>query len=84
MNMIELLAFMGLGPWEIVIVVGVIVLLFGATKIPTLMRNMGTGISEFKKGIKEGEKEAADESKKEKESEDKKEEVKSGDSDPPK
>ena len=66
------------------VVVGVIVLLFGATKIPTLMRNMGTGISEFKKGIKEGEKEAADESKKEKESEDKKEEVKSGDSDPPK
>ena len=87
MNMIEIMAFMGLGPWEIIIVVGVIVLLFGATKIPTLMRNMGTGISEFKKGIKEGEKEASEEVKKEKEEEkkeEKKEEIKSGDSDPPK
>ena len=79
--MIECLAF-GLGPMEICIVVGAIVLLFGATKIPTLMRNMGSGISEFKKGLKDGEKEAADETKKEKETGDKnKEEIKSGDSD---
>ena len=62
-----LLAFPG--TYEIVIVVGVIVLLFGAAKIPTLMRSMGSGISEFKKGLKEGEQDAADEGKKEPEPE---------------
>ena len=53
------------GGYEIVVVVGVIVLLFGAAKIPALMRSMGSGISEFKKGIKEGEKDAGDDDKKE-------------------
>ena len=41
-------------PWEIAIVVGVLVLLFGAQKIPTLMRSLGSGVTEFKRGIKEG------------------------------
>jgi len=40
---------------EIVILVGVVVLLFGSAKIPQLMRGLGSGISEFKKGLKEGE-----------------------------
>jgi len=52
------LAIMGLSPGELLIIVGVIVLLFGAAKIPQLMRSMGQGLSEFKKGIKEGEKDA--------------------------
>jgi len=39
---------------ELMVVVGVIVLLFGASKIPQLMRGMGQGIGEFKKGLKEG------------------------------
>jgi len=39
---------------ELIVVVGVIVLLFGASKIPQLMRGMGQGIGEFKKGLKEG------------------------------
>lgn len=39
---------------ELLVVVGVIVLLFGASKIPQLMRGMGQGIGEFKKGLKEG------------------------------
>lgn len=57
--MMEVLAFLGnLSPWEIAIIVGVILLLFGASKIPTLMRGLGSGINEFKKGLKEGEKEA--------------------------
>ena len=51
------------GGVELAVVVGVIILLFGAAKIPTLMRSMGSGISEFKKGIKEGEKDAADDDK---------------------
>jgi len=58
-----LLAFGGLSPWELLIVVLVIVLLFGSAKIPQLMRGLGSGINEFKKGLKEGDKEAAAESK---------------------
>ncbi len=38
---------------EILIVVFVVLLLFGASKIPKLMRSMGSGLSEFKKGLKE-------------------------------
>ena len=41
-----------IGPWQIVIIVLVIVLLFGSAKIPELMRNLGKGIGEFKKSTK--------------------------------
>ena len=39
-----------LGPWQIVLIVLVVLLLFGGKKIPELMRGLGKGISEFKKG----------------------------------
>lgn len=65
MNMANLLAFMGLSPGELIIVLAVVLLLFGASKIPQLMRSMGQGLSEFKKGVKEGEKDAAEDAKKE-------------------
>lgn len=39
------------GP-EIYIIVGIIVLLFGAKKIPELAKSLGTGIKEFKKSTK--------------------------------
>ena len=57
--MSNLLAIGGLTPMELIIIVGVIVLLFGSSKIPQLMRGVGSGINEFKKGLKEGEAEAA-------------------------
>ncbi|MHB1988790.1 MAG: twin-arginine translocase TatA/TatE family subunit [Acidimicrobiales bacterium] len=38
----------------IVIVVGVIVLLFGGSKLPKLARGLGSASHEFKKGIEEG------------------------------
>ena len=41
-----------IGPWQIVIIVLVIVLLFGSAKIPELMRNLGKGIGEFKQSTK--------------------------------
>jgi len=50
----QLLAIGGLSPMELIIIVGVIVLLFGSSKIPQLMRGVGSGINEFKKGLKEG------------------------------
>ncbi|MBI2931933.1 MAG: twin-arginine translocase TatA/TatE family subunit [Planctomycetes bacterium] len=48
----QLLAF-NLGMPELLVVIAIILLLFGATKIPQLMRGMGQGINEFKKGLKE-------------------------------
>lgn len=46
------------GTQEIIIIAIVLILLFGAKKIPQLMRGMGSGIKEFKDGMKEGENEA--------------------------
>ena len=46
------------GTQEIIIIAVVLILLFGAKKIPQLMRGMGSGIKEFKDGMKEGENEA--------------------------
>jgi sec-independent protein translocase protein TatA len=36
------------GPWQIVIIVLVVVLLFGAKRIPQLMKSLGQGMKEFK------------------------------------
>jgi sec-independent protein translocase protein TatA len=46
------LAFLGTpGPMEMMIV-GVIVLLLFGNRLPSVMRSLGVGITEFKKGIK--------------------------------
>ncbi len=45
-----------LGPWQIVLIVAVVVLLFGGRKIPELMKGIGSGIKEFKNATKEDEK----------------------------
>ncbi len=39
---------MGLGTPEIIFIILIVVLLFGAKKIPELMRGLGSGIKEFK------------------------------------
>ena len=44
-----------LGGQEVLIIVLIILLLFGARKMPQLMKGMGSGIKEFKKGMEEGE-----------------------------
>ena len=41
----------GLGTTEIVLIVLVVLLLFGGTKLPQLMRGMGRGVREFKEGM---------------------------------
>lgn len=51
-----ILAFMA-GPWQIVICILVIAVLFGGKKIPELARALGKAKGEFSKGLKEGEKE---------------------------
>jgi len=45
---------MSFGTNEMLIVVGVIVLLFGGKKIPELMRGVGKGVGELKRGLEEG------------------------------
>ena len=45
--------FLAIGPWQVVLVAVVIFLLFGGKKIPELMKGLGSGIKEFKKGVKE-------------------------------
>ena len=44
---------MSLGPWEIVLIILAIILIFGGTKIPELARGLGKGLNEFKKAKKE-------------------------------
>jgi len=48
--------FLAIGPWQIVLVVLVILLLFGGKKIPELMRGLGSGIKEFKDASKDEDK----------------------------
>lgn len=55
------------GPWEIILVVLVVLLLFGGRKIPELMRGLGKGVKEFKEGIAEDDKKDSEEPKEKKE-----------------
>lgn len=41
------------GPWQIVLIVAVVVLMFGGKKIPELMRGLGGGVKEFKNAMKD-------------------------------
>ena len=50
-----------IGPWQLIIVIAVIALLFGGKKIPELARSLGKAKGEFKKGLAEGEKEDSEE-----------------------
>ena len=42
------------GPTELLIVLGIVMLLFGSTQLPKLARSMGAASKEFKKGLNEG------------------------------
>ncbi|MDF1564209.1 MAG: twin-arginine translocase TatA/TatE family subunit [Deltaproteobacteria bacterium] len=46
--------------WELIVVVLVVLLLFGAKKIPELGKGLGEGIRSFKKGIAEADAAQAD------------------------
>ena len=43
-----------IGPWQIILIVLVVLLMFGGKKIPELMKGIGRGLTEFKKGKEEG------------------------------
>ena len=42
-----------LGGWEIVLILAVVLILFGAKKLPELAKGLGKGINEFKKATRE-------------------------------
>ena len=44
---------MSLGPWEIVLIFVVLLLVFGGKKLPELARGLGQGLKEFKKATKD-------------------------------
>ena len=58
--MTTLLFVGGLGPMELGLIAGVMILLFGASKLPSLARSMGSATGEFKKGRQQVEQELQD------------------------
>ncbi|HET9479092.1 MAG TPA: twin-arginine translocase TatA/TatE family subunit [Pyrinomonadaceae bacterium] len=52
-----MLAIANLGPTEILLIVLVIFLLFGATRLPQLAKALGQSKKAFREGIEEGERE---------------------------
>jgi sec-independent protein translocase protein TatA len=52
MNSPTNLAFLGnIGPWELVLVFLIVLVVFGANKLPKVAKDLGSGIREFKKSI---------------------------------
>ena len=47
------MGFMGIGVWELVVILLIVLLLFGARKIPELAKGLGSGLREFRKAVKE-------------------------------
>ena len=39
------------GPWEIILIIVIILLIFGPKRLPDLARSLGEGIREFKKSL---------------------------------
>jgi sec-independent protein translocase protein TatA len=55
--------FESIGPLELIIILVVILLLFGAKRLPEMARSLGRSSREFKKGMKEGTDEEEEEQK---------------------
>jgi sec-independent protein translocase protein TatA len=43
----------GIGTWEILLIFLVILLLFGAKRIPDIAKSVGKGVTEFKRGLRD-------------------------------
>lgn len=43
--------FGGIGPWEMALIMMVLILVFGAKRLPEIGKSLGSGIKEFKKSI---------------------------------
>ena len=54
LNATPVLAILGLGTQELILIFLIVVLLFGASKLPGVARSLGKSVNEFKSGMKEG------------------------------
>ena len=54
------LAFFNLGPWEILLILVVVLILFGAKRLHELARGLGQGINEFRDAVDSSKKEIVD------------------------
>ncbi|AJD52016.1 sec-independent protein translocase protein TatA [Thalassospira sp. MBR-102] len=50
---------MGIGVWQIVLILAIVLIIFGAGKLPKVMGDMGKGIKSFKAGINEKDEDSA-------------------------
>lgn len=48
----------GLGMTELLVILAIVVLLFGGSKLPKLGQSLGESIANFKKGVKDADKSA--------------------------
>src|SRR3954454_24259663 len=51
--MMTTLAVFGMGGWEMVLILAVVLVLFGAKRLPELAKGLGQGIKEFKKATRD-------------------------------
>ena len=49
----------GLGYQELLIILVIVLILFGANRLPELARSLGSSVKEFKKGVNEAQKDEA-------------------------
>ena len=61
----------GLGTQELLVILVIVLVMFGGSKLPEIARSLGKSMNEFKKGINEGASEADKEKEKEKEKDEK-------------
>ena len=47
----------GIGPWELIVVFAIVLLLFGGKRLPSLATGLGGAIRNFKKAMNDGESE---------------------------
>lgn len=51
--LLPVVAFMGLGPTELIVILVILLLLFGGSKLPGLAKGLGQSIREFKNAAKD-------------------------------
>lgn len=54
---------MSIGPWQVLLVLGIVLIIFGPSKIPGLGKSLGQAIRGFKKGLSEDEIDVTEKSK---------------------
>ncbi len=50
----SLLAFASLGLSELLVIAFIVIVLFGASRLPGVFRSLGSSVNEFKKGMSDG------------------------------